>query len=351
MKALNYICSLAVFLFIYMLMFSCSDDSQNSVKTDFDVAQAQAYYARRNSDIKLVNFDRATPEPAGKELEIQPLWSSSKTVCREGKTMIEVPVLQEYEMVIVAGKRKGRYIRPFKQKVDCRLLFTQKEETGEISCRMLTLVGHNIGRTHAGCLENLTGYAVFSDLSGKTEKAYLVKNKELKEIIAGNAELQYQEKECFCFCFCKTNHTAVKTKSSEDTTEIWSEETYCIYCLNPLEYCTCERCPECYNTFEQCTCRDCFRCGLPKNECGCKTICTGCGKPAWECDCFSSTPPVSTFPCPMCGEIHEGECVSSPVSPGVLCKYGNIYCLGGENCLCCPSCHNYPCNCSPWSTQ
>ena len=353
MKSIKSFGGLIGLLLFLGFVYNCSDDHEQDLETSgFTLEQAKTFFSGLKENVKLVNFDRTfnSQDDVTNLPEVFPEWSSARLTEMEGGYVWEIPVLKKYGTVIVAGKLSGNFIRPFEQAVDYRLLIDKNERTGEITCRMLTLIGKNIAHTKVNCLENLSGFAIISDRNGNPQNSYQILNGNLNNIIAGNAKLQNQENEFYCFCFREKVDNVLLTKANvADSTS----DSLCIYCMKLLEDCICNRCPDCRNTVGYCVCPFCHICGKPHPECLCNVTCSGCQKPSWQCECVippeSSEPSPPSLPlCPMCDTYHEGVCMGT--SPTPLCKYGNIYCEGGEKCRCCPDCHNYPCNCFPSMT-
>lgn len=358
MRRINYILALAGIMTWAVLLVSCSTDESVFRNDDFTKGQAQMSFADLDGDVMLVKFDHiSASHHHGHDHEhdlqlsdIQPQWSAARKIEEAGSTIWEVPLAKEYTSVIVAGRLNGELIAPVTYPTTSRLLIAKDKLTGNVECQTLTLVGENIEQTHINSLKNLTGYAIVSDQNGTPVRSYKVVNGTLQEIVAGTAELQQQEGDFYCFCFwqeddCERALTRGDVWSGPDPLDdTISTVKICEFCGSFLEFCRCNRCPECGNTPDACTCFTCHICHNTHDKCSCNDKCPSCSQPKWGCECATQ--------CSICGKRHSGSCATTPAT--MPCRYGNIYCPGGDSCICCvvcggickcPVCHKDPCEC------
>lgn len=361
MRRINCILALAGIMTWAVLLASCSTDESVFRNDDFTKDQAQMSFADLDGDVMLVKFDHMySSHHHGQNHEhnlqlsdIQPQWSAARKIEEAGSTIWEVPLAKGYASVIVAGRLNGELIAPVTYPTASRLLVAKDKITGNVECQVLTLVGENIEQTHINSLKNLTGYAIVSSQDGTPVRSYKVANGTLQEIVAGTAELQQQEGDFYCFCFWQEDDCEKPlTKGYKAPDYELGGKTYCSMCDKELDFCECTRCAGCNKLPPFCECYRCGVCGKTKDQCICNENCTRCYLPRWQCKCTPTTTPTI---CPRCNTQHTGECPSTTTPlPGPGCRYGNIYCPGGDNCRCCPICrgvckctvcHRDPCVC------
>lgn len=378
-NCVNRIVFLTVLVFGLSCVYSCSDRDQDKLNNQagaFPLEQARSYVEGAGQEMALVDFDRPYDSHHPR---IFPEWQSARNTTGDEGMVWEVPVFCGYDRVIVAGRRGNEYVRPFEKPLACRLLLSKDLNTGQINCRMLTLVGENAIAPPVGEWQKLNGFAVISTMDGKPVQAYQTENGQQNRIVAGNARLKDIDGDFYCFCFQLPEvKDVLSTKGEEyDTTYV------CMYCGNHMEYCICGRCPDCHSTMDFCVCHSCAN---KKNSCSCNDKCPRCNKLLRLCMCPppTATPTICSecgeiihtgkcIPCRFCRVVHKGNCppcnscgISHPgttcsiMTQPFPCQYGNIYCPGMSNCICCPlclgmckciECHHDPCTCPSEATK
>lgn len=282
-------------------------------------------------------------------------WSAVREIRNDNEVIWEVPVVSRYRTAMLAGRKNGELFQPSRLHVQQHMLFRKNGQSGEISGEIWTFLGKNTEGIHADNLTSWEGFVILSDLKGESGSTYQIHNGQMTRILAGNAELQKQKEDFYCFCF-EVDDWMPLTRigyENDDTTVIW---IICEFCNRSLEMCNCNRCPDCGNTPSACICNICHICKETKDRCSCQSICNGCGKPSYLCEC-TGVPSEPITPIPTCPLCQQNPCVCSSPTPGGECKCTNIYCPGGSGCNCrylgncsCQACLSGNCKCLPRTT-
>lgn len=349
-------------VFILGFVLGCSEPADTPIGTSEESATSEQIQKKLNElayTVQLADFDylACSPHSKGAAQNYRYDWNLAQKITQGNEVAWDLPVYTSYTTAIVAGRKAGNFLKPMIVPVGQRILLKQNEKTGEVSAEVLTLIGSNVNEVNSTNLQNLQGFAIVSDLSGKESVTYQVEQGVIKKILAGNEELKHQDADFYCFCFQEAERLVVRTRG-EDLPETGPSIEICSSCMNWMENCTCKRCPECKSLVENCSCATCHICHLIESECQCGEKCSDCFQYKWNCKCPkipSVTPePPSAITCSQCGKQHSGDCETSVVTPQEG-KCHNIYCIGGERCSCkqiaCTCCRGGACNCPPKVTS
>lgn len=344
---------------VFMLGFvsGCSEPADTPIGTSEESATFEQIQKKLNElayTVQLADFDylACSPYSKGAAQNYRYDWNLAQKITRGNEVVWDLPVYTSYTTAIVAGRKAGNFLKPMIVPVGQRILLKQNEKTGEVSGEVLTLIGSNVNEVNSTNLQDLQGFAIVSDLSGKESVTYQVEQGVIKKILAGNEELKHQDADFYCFCFQEAERLVVRTRNNSVIAPIG----VCDNCKLFIEVCECKRCPDCGAIPECCACKVCHICGQPQNSCQCAEKCPGCHEYMWNCECPKPiTPePPSAITCSQCGKQHIGECEGSVITPeGGKCD--NIYCVGGEGCNCkqggCACCVTGICKCPPKVTS
>ncbi|MDE5611768.1 MAG: hypothetical protein K2I90_07115 [Odoribacter sp.] len=342
-----------------------------SEKESYNLTQEQiiAQLHESSVSVQLANFDYVHSHHT--DLNAYRInWSALRETSHDNEIIWEIPLFSQYNVAIIAGRKEGKLFQPFRLAVCQHILFRKNIQSGEVSSEILTFLGENTEKVYHENLMEFEGFIISSDLQGAINSTHKIHNGKITKILAGNSELQKQEKDFYCFCF-EIDNKLILTKGGDDEEEEFLD-TICTFCHHPLRFCTCDRCPECGNTSPLCICNTCHICGKQRVECECNTVCESCHKLKYQCMC----PPIMVTICPtcqqnpcicgptistpeptVCPDCHKNPCICTTPAPGE-CHCTNIYCLKGRDCNCrytglctCPACLSGNCSCLPSPTQ
>lgn len=346
---------------VFMLGFvlGCSEPADTPIGTSEESATSEQIQKKLNElayTVQLADFDylACSPHSKGAAQNYRYDWNLAQKITQGNEVVWDLPVYTSYTTAIVAGRKAGNFLKPMIVPVGQRILLKQNEKTGEVSGEVLTLIGSNVNEVNSTNLQDLQGFAIVSDLSGKESVTYQVEQGVIKKILAGNEELKHQDADFHCFCFQEAERLVVRTRGGDNGEQ---DIDYCSECLRLLEFCECERCSFCDGLPGECSCNICGICNQTKSDCQCAKRCDKCGQYESNCKC-PKTPvapePPSAITCSQCGKQHSGDCETSVVTPQEG-KCHNIYCIGGERCSCkqiaCTCCRGGACNCPPKVTS
>ena len=309
MRKNHFIC----FLFLLFLVGCTEDPLEFQSSSDFTVSHAKAFFEEHATDLRGVNFKKEANSRNTDCSNITPSWRSAK-ITQTGKiTTIEIPLDGDAcKAARTFRMTNSKTLYDFTTKVTTKLIVQKHVEAKSPRQFVVTMV-HGLSQKLqkneiANCYgtSDFSGYVIVSSVTGKYLEAFQSDNGHWTRVyIAPGTKKDLKDSQ-------NTGMLLLGGDSFPDTYDMGESGTSrCFNCGNVLSMCTCckqckgKGCSECIVIVYP-TCPKCDYTG-PGASSGYCMCCSSCHN--YPCTCSTSPDPAPVWPCSKCGSLYcNGNC-------------------------------------------